>query len=970
MESQQYRKDRMREREQVLLDRYIRFAAFFSDRDYAMDLCSLFPDWKDHGRREWELEYDFLFSGTDGNRAVPLWASVAKGEQVLLNETTCQVIRFYHKWGYEPQWIDGNPPDFIGEQLRFAAYLTAARLNGQEEREGERLTDAREEFIWLYLLDTAGMAWREGKKATDYAAFEKILSLLIALLADTGEEVDDPDFQVLDRGKLPGRGWQDGLKHGLHPRIADQEVREISTAGINNCGGLCIIRPAVCEGCILNIGSDPENRFPSVRACVRGRGYRKTFLNPGRLRYPMKRVGKRGEGKFERISWDEAVEEIAGQWVRIRDKYGPGSRYVAYGWGVTGIMRPNKLAKRLLALDGGYLDDFNTYSSACMNEISPYIYGTNSCENSPQDLLNTRYLILWGDNSAETIFGTERNYFLSLVKKKGVRIVAIDPRQSQTAAAFADEWIAIRPSTDSALADAMAYVIWSEHLQDQEFMDRYCLGFDEAHMPDGVPGKESYYAYLFGIRDGIEKTPEWASGITGISPETIRRIAREYALAKPACILPGLGPQRHGNGEQAVRGMCMLACLTGNVGIPGGGSGGAGDLKEHQKITLFTDRAVNPYPGRIPVFLWTKAVEKGTEMTGEEDRLEGVSRLDSSIKMIFNLAGNTLINQHSDINRTRKLLEDETKCEFILCSDIFMTPSARFADILLPATSVFEGNNISAPWRGNNFLLKNNQVINPLFSSRFEWEWLKETAEKLGLFRAFTEGKPDPEQWLEENYEILRKAEPELPSYREFSRLGGYRYRDQVSFIAFQKERTDPDRYPFCTPSGKIEIFSKRLYDMGKRETVPAIPGYVPCPEGPGDPLAGKYPLQLIGWHTKRRCHSIHDQNEWQEELERQELWIHPADAKKRGIRDGDQVLVWNDRGSIRMPAKVTGRIMEGVIAMAQGGWYRPGPDGTDMRGSINVLTSQDHPTPLAKGNPQHTNLADVRRWPSKPAGR
>ena len=676
----------------------------------------------------------------------------------------------------------------------------------------------------------------------------------------------------------------------------------------------------------------------------------------------MKRIGRRGSGRFARISWEEAIDYLAQQWIRIRDAYGPGSRFVLYGTGVTGIMRPGSLVKRLLALDGGYLDYFNSYSSACTNYISPYVYGTTACGNSPADLLNTKLLILWGDNPAETIFGPEKNYYLSRLKDRGVKIVVIDPRMSQTAVAYADQWIPILPSTDSALADAMAYVIWSEGLQDQGFMDTYCLGFDEDHMPEGIPEGESYHTYLFGLKDGQPKTPEWGQQITGIDAEVIRALAREYAGTKPACVLPGLGPQRHGNGEQTTRGICMLACLTGNVGIPGGGSGGAGLLREHEGISLHGCKVPNPFPGKIPVFLWTKAIEQGTCMTPGEDRLKGAERLDSNIKMIFSLASNTLVNQHADIHDTIRILEDDTKCEFIVCSDIFMTPSARYADLILPATSVFEGNNIVEPWRGNNYLLRNNQVVEPLFEARFEWEWLKELAKKLGLYESFTGGRADAEEWLRESYQALREKEKGLPDYETFCRAGGWQYQDPVCYVAFQEEIRNPACHPFPTPSGKIEIFSKRLYEFGQWEDIPPIPKYVPCPEGPEDEQKRRYPLQLVGWHTRRRCHSIHDNNEWQDEVERPGIWIHPEDAGERGIQDGERVMVWNDRGRICIPAVVTGRIRKGVVAISQGGWYTPDADGTDIRGSINVLTSAAHPTPLAKGNPQHTNLVQVEK--------
>lgn len=922
------------------------YANFFASREFALHQCRSFSDWMDHEEREWALQYDFLFRGTDGDFHPPLWASVSKGENALLNQTTLEVIHFYHRWGYEPLWLEGNPPDYIGEQLNFLGYLWDA--TGYEE-EKEIILSGMECFIQEYTLYTAELLWKCVAQYTDvFSGMVEYVRKLVVFLSE-----EDIGSMFVDHGVMNSTK--------LHTPITNEEVKVIPTAGINNCGGICVIRPKVQENCMIEIESDCDSSAPQLRACVRGRAYRKTFLHSDRLRYPMKRIGKRGSGKFERISWEEAVSILSKQWIRIRDSYGPGSRFFLYGTGVTGVMHPGKLARRLAAMDGGYLDYFNSYSSACVNYITPYIFGTNDCGNSPVDMLHTKLLILWADNTAESIFGSERNYYLSILKEQGVRIIVIDPRLSQTGITYGDEWFALRPSTDAALADAMAYVIWSEGLQNQEFMDQFCIGFDEEHMPEGVPTGESYYSYLFGMADGIIKNPEWAEKITGIDKERIRKLAREYATTKPACISTGFGAQRHGNGEQSAKGICMLACLTGNIGISGGGTGGNGsNIKEHEGIQFISDSGMNPYPGKIPTFLWTKAIEEGTEMTPRKDRVKGVERLDSNIKMLFQLASNTLINQHSNINDTIRILEDETKCEFIVCSDIFMTSSVRYADLILPATSVFEGENIVNPWSGSNYLLKNNQVIRPFFECRFEWDWLKEIANELGCYNEFVEHKPELNQWLKHCYNMLREKEPELPEYESFSNAGGWQYKDQIHSIAFEKQIADPDNHPFQTPSGKIEIFSKTLYEFGQIEDIPAIPKYVPCKEGPEDPMNSKYPLQLIGWHTRRRAHSIHDNNEWMEEVEQPGVWIHPEDAKLRQIENKELVEIKNDRGKVRIPAIVTNRIRQGVVAISQGGWYTPNSEGTDLRGCINVLTSSEHPTPLAKGNPQHTNLVDV----------
>jgi anaerobic dimethyl sulfoxide reductase subunit A len=345
-------------------------------------------------------------------------------------------------------------------------------------------------------------------------------------------------------------------------------------------------------------------------------------------------------------------------------------------------------------------------------------------------------------------------------------------------------------------------------------------------------------------------------------------------------------------------------------------------------------------------------------MTAETDGIKGADQLDTPIKMIFNLAGNVLVNQHSDIQRTTRLLKDRSKVAFIVCSDLFMTPSTQFADLILPGTSMFEGENIREPWSGGNYLLYVNQCIPPLFECRFEYDWLVEVADRIGLKEAFTAGAPHLRAQLKRSYEALRRVERELPDFDTFREQGGYVYQSTKHVVAFREQIEFPASKPFDTPSGKIEIFSPRLEAGGD---IPGIPKYVPAFEGPQDPIAEKYPYQLVGWHSKRRTHSTHDHNRWLDGVEDQQLWINPADASKLSIEHSALVEVFNDRGCVRVPAFVTERIAKGVLGMSQGGWYRPDSKGVDTRGAINVLTTS-RPTPLVKGNPQHSNLVGIRR--------
>lgn len=919
-------------------------------------------------------EFSAVIEDTDG-RHISFWESTYRGEKgTLLDARTLVVQERYERFHLRVNPENRQICDHLGIELSFIGYLFHM-LNACSPNTRAAVADYAGDFLEnhvRFLIEKVTPFNRDTYRRWLECLFEEsekhvtVLQALAVRAMSSDKEFSPDDQQDLKREQdllidaalretrsLPVPDCFIRLEHR-----SQQGERVFHTSGRNNCGGRCAIDVHENRGMIVGL-SPARGKVTGTHLCARGYGYRQTFLSPERLRYPLRRSGKRGQGKFERISWEEAVETIVGEWKRIRDEYGPQSRYVNYASGVSAMMRPNVLAQRLLALDGGYLDSYNSYSSACTSVATPYTYGNEFSGNSSHFFSQSQLIILWGHNPSESVFGSEFLKELMNARKNGIKIISIDPRCSDTTAALADQWIGIKPSTDSALMDAMAYVILSEGFEDRAFMDTFCIGFDERHMPEGTPCGESYETYVYGVKDGVPKTPEWAEGITGVPRATIVALAREYACSKPAALIQGLGPQRTCNGEQTARSSTLLACLTGNVGIPGGSAAGNGFIE--LKPMPFIRALPNPYKAKIPCFLWTDAIVRGEDMTAEHDMVRGVKRLKAPIKMILNLAGNTLVNQHSDVNRTIAILEDTSKCEFILASDVFMTPSASYADIVLPATSFFEDENITYPWREGDYFLYNSRVINPLFECRFEYDWLKEIAANLGVYEQFTEGHETIQDWLRDGYDTCRKVVSELPSFEEFCRDGGYQYKERTNYIAYEKQISNLKDNPFPTPSGKIEIFSARLYDMNNPAEVPAIPKYVEGFEGPSDPLAKKYPLQLIGWHTKRRCHSVHDNNAWMDVLESPSVWMNPHDARTRGIVDGQQVEVYNDRGRVRIEVRVTDRIIAGVVAISQGAWYTPNDHGVDIRGNINTLTTQ-RPTPLAKGNPQHTNLVEIKR--------
>lgn len=719
---------------------------------------------------------------------------------------------------------------------------------------------------------------------------------------------------------------------------AHGEERIVWGACSVNCGSRCALRSHVRDDEVVwvetdNTGADIYGDH-QVRACLRGRSIRRRINHPDRLNYPMKRVGKRGEGKFVRISWEEALDTIADNLKRIVKEYGNEAVYINYSSGIVGgnITRSSpyaSLVARLMNCYGGFLSHYGTYSTAQISCAMPYTYGSND-GNSTSDIENSKLVVMFGNNPAETrMSGGGITYYLEQARERSnARMIVIDPRYTDTAAGREDEWIPIRPGTDAALVAGIAWVLINENLVDQAFLDTYCVGYDEKTLPADAPKNGHYKAYILGQGDdGVAKTPQWASRITGIPVDRIIKLAREIGSTRPAYICQGWGPQRQANGELTSRAIAMLPILTGNVGINGGNSGA-----RESTYTITIERMPlpeNPVKTQISCFSWTDAIDRGAEMTATRDGVRGKEKLDVPIKFIWNYAGNTIINQHSDINKTHEILQDESKCETIVVIENFMTSSAKYADILLPDLMTVEQEDIIPnDYAGNmGYLI----FIQPVTSAKFERKpiyWiLSEVAKRLGedVHQKFTEGRTQ-EQWLQHLYAKMLAKDPALPSYDELKKMGIYKRKDPNGhFVAYRDFRKDPVANPLKTPSGKIEIYSSRLADIAakwqleKDETISPLPVYASTFEGWDDPLREKFPLQMFGFHYKARTHSSYGNVDVLQAACRQEVWLNPLDAEKRGIKNGDMVCVFNARGELRIPAKVTPRIMPGVSAMGQG---------------------------------------------------
>ncbi|MFH1087207.1 MAG: molybdopterin-dependent oxidoreductase, partial [Chloroflexota bacterium] len=342
-------------------------------------------------------------------------------------------------------------------------------------------------------------------------------------------------------------------------RASGSEQVVFTGCGVD-CGGRCVLRVHLRDGRITRVETD-DGEEPQYRACARGRAARQSVYSPDRLRFPLKRVGERGQGRFERISWDEALDTVAAGLKRVKETCGPAA--ILYrGSGPNGVFHNNRPAFRLLNMFGGCTTTWGNISNGASIFASMASYGTMSTGNTRDDLVNSRLILMWGWNPACTIWDTNTPFDIIKAREAGARIVCIDPRFTDSAALFADRWIPIRPATDVAMLLAMAYVMIEEGLCDQKFLNAYTIGFDK------------FRDYVMGTEDGLARTPAWAESITGVSATTIESLAREYAASRPAALIAGWAPGRTAYGEQYHRAAIALAAMTGNIGIHGGNAAG------------------------------------------------------------------------------------------------------------------------------------------------------------------------------------------------------------------------------------------------------------------------------------------------------------------------------------------------------------------------------------------------------------
>ena len=738
-----------------------------------------------------------------------------------------------------------------------------------------------------------------------------------------------------------------------------------------NCPGRCALKFHVKDGEVLWVDtySNPTNDLddPQPRACLRGRSYRRWMNNPDRINYPMKRVEgtKRGDGQYEQISWDEALQTIAEKLKYTIDTYGNEAVYNNYATGVSATTaRP---INRLMNLLGGSLGYYGSYSTAEISWISPYMWG-GSPASSTSAAADADLVLMFGSSPVETRqggAGSHHDWVRMRENAKG-EVIIIDPRMSDSAMGHSAQWQPINPGTDAALCSAIAHELIVNDQVDHEFLDTYCVGFDETTMPESAKGQnKSYTDYIMGTGyDMVEKTPEWAAPICGISVERIRELADKIANAESLYVGQGWGPQRRANGEMTALSICMLPILTGNIGLPGTSTG----LRESRSSVGLKSLPAgdNPVKTKISVFSMVDAIDHGTEMTEVADGVKGKEKLDTNIKFVWNYAGNCITNQNSDINHVHDVMVDDTKCEFVVGIDTVMCDSLKYSDIILPDLFRFEQVSMIGTGGDDGYMIAGQPCTERKFECRTNYEWVAELAEIMGVGEEFSEGKTE-EDWIKELYEASREKNPDLPTYEDAMAMGVYTVKGNKK-IALEAFRADPVANPLKTPSGKIEIYSEALdqyiqtHEFADDDFVAPVPVYATEWYGV-ETTTDEYPLVCSGFHYRGRLHSSWGFDEQLKAANPQEAWINPVDAEERGIAQGDTIRVKNQFGEIELLAKVTGRTTPGVVCISQGAWHDADMNGdrVDKGGSINTLTTL-RPSPLAKGNPQHTNICQVTK--------
>ena len=683
------------------------------------------------------------------------------------------------------------------------------------------------------------------------------------------------------------------------------------------------------------------------------------------------RSGVRGADPFVEIDWDQAETLVANELARVKREHGNEAIFAgSYGWASAGrFHHAQSQIHRFMKLHGGYVDSVNTYSFGADEVILPHVFVDHwammggAATSWPSIVQNSELVVSFGGlplkNAQVSNGGTGRHVqrgYMRAARARGVRFVNISPLRGDMDDELNAEWIAVRPGSDVALMLGLAHTLVASALHDHSFLERYCVGF------------ERFMPYLMGTTDGQPKDAEWAAAITELPAEQIRTLARDMA-ARRTMITASWSLQRSDHGEQSWWMALTLAAMLGQIGLLGGGVG-------------FGYSSENAYGNHTGYFPWT-ALPQGENPVkrfipvariadmllnpGDSFDYNGASYTYPDVRLVYWIGGNPF-HHHQDLNR---LLRAWQRPQTIIVHEPWWNPLAKHADIVLPATTTLERNDLfCTPIDGYAWPMK--QVVEPRGAARNDFDIFTGIAHRLGIGEAFTGGRNEA-SWIrflyEESARRGRERGIEFPSFEAFWENGFVVPPPEKPQVLLEGYRADPAASPLDTPSGRIEIFSETIESFGYPDCRGHPMWFEPA-EWLGAPAANEHPLHLVSNQPRTKLHSQMDHGAYSrgdKVCGREAITMNPADAAQRGIGDGDLVRVFNRRGACFAGVRLSAGIRVGVVQMATGAWYDPAEPGhigsVCKHGNVNVLTLDKGTSRLAQACAANACLVEVERW-------
>jgi biotin/methionine sulfoxide reductase len=691
---------------------------------------------------------------------------------------------------------------------------------------------------------------------------------------------------------------------------------------------------------------------------------RKSWLEHG----PERAQPRDGDEAFVRVGWDQALALVAREIDRVAETFGHESIYGGtYGWGSAGrVHTAPTLLRRYLGLHGGYTGSVDSYSCAAAIVVTPHVLGdfyklTHHMTDWRSIAESSELLVSFGGialKNAQVVAGGcgehKSAHWLRRCAERGVKFVNVGPIREDLPDFVAAEWIAPRPGTDVAIMLAIAHVLLRDGLLDSTFLTSHCVGF------------ERFARYLRGETDATPKTPEWAGRISALPGDRIVELAHRMASHRTMLTL-SWSLQRADHGEQTYWAGIALAAMLGQIGLPGGGVGfgyaATGNIG--QPADARSRRRMSAGPNPIERFIPVARITEMLERPGDVIDYNGQRLTFPDIKLIYWCGGNPF-HHHQDLNRLARAWR---RPQTVIVHEPWWTPLARRADIVLPATTAFERDDIGGSTR-DPYILAMHKAIEPVGQARDDYHIFAELAARQGIADRFTAGRNEMD-WIRLFYESDRQAVKLdgslLPEFDDFWRQGFAEIPvPQTHAVMLQAFRNDPVANPLSTPSGRIELFSERVAGFGYAEC-PGHAFWQTPEEWLGAEKAKQWPLHLMSNQPKTRLHSQLDLGRVSIESKldgREPLVLNSSDAAQRGIRPGDIVRVYNDRGACLAGAVLSDDIRPGVVEMATGAWLDLDMTaGLCRHGNVNVLTPDRGTSRLAQGPSVNSCLVEVEKF-------